>query len=96
MGSVEKHGKGLLNEGASSTQTFALADAMLCVGGCNALRWRLQCFALAIAMLCVGDCNALRWRMQCFALTIAMLCVSFSDFICILPCLVTIYTCFEL
>ena len=53
MGSVEKHGKGILNEGAFSlTETFALA--------------------------------------------VAMLCVSFSDFICILPCLVTIYTCFEL
>ena len=75
MGSVEKHGKGILNEGAfSHTETFALAIAMLCVGRCNALRWQLQCFALAIAMLCV----------------------SFSDFICILPCLVTIYTCFEL
>ena len=75
MGSVEKHGKGILNEGAfSHTETFALAIAMLCVGRCNALRWRLQCFALAIAMLCV----------------------SFSGFICILSCLVTIYTCFEL
>ena len=81
MGSVEKHGKGLLNEGAFSHKH---------------LRWRLQCFALADAMLCVGRCNALRWRLQCFALAIAMLCVSFSDFICILPCLVTIYTCFEL
>ena len=38
MGSVEKHGKGILNEGAfSHTETFALAIAMLCVGGCNAL-----------------------------------------------------------
>ena len=81
MGSVEKHGKGLLNEGAFSHKH---------------LRWQMQCFALADAMLCVGDCNALRWQMQCFALAIAMLCVSFSDFICILPCLVTIYTCFEL
>ena len=74
MGSVEKHGKGLLNEGAFSHKH---------------LRWQL-------AMLCVGGCNALRWRLQCFALAVAMLCVSFSDFICILPCLVTIYTCFEL
>ena len=82
MGSVEKHGKGLLNEGASSTQTFALADAMLCVGGCNALRWRLQCFALAVAMLCVGDCNALRWRLQCFALADAMLCVDDCNALC--------------
>ncbi len=81
MGSVEKHGKGILNEGAFSHKH---------------LRWRLQCFALAVAMLCIGRCNALRWRLQCFALAIAMLCVSFSDFICILPCLVTIYTCFEL
>ena len=81
MGSVEKHGKGLLNEGAFSHKH---------------LRWQMQCFALADAMLCVGGCNALRWRLQCFALAVAMLCVSFSDFICILPCLVTIYTCFEL
>ena len=34
--------------------------AMLCVGGCKALRGRLQSFALADAMLCVGRCNALR------------------------------------
>ena len=67
MGSVEKHGKGLLNEGAFShkhlrrqMQCFALAD-------CNALRWRMQCFALADAMLCVGSCKALRWWMQSFA-----------------------------
>ena len=26
-------------------QSFALADAMLCVGRCNALRWRMQSFA---------------------------------------------------
>ena len=45
MGSVEKHGKGLLNEGAFSHKH---------------LRWQLQCFALAVAMLCVGRCNALR------------------------------------
>ena len=76
MGSVEKHGKGILNEGAfSHTETFALAIAMLCVGRCNALRWRLQCFALAVAKLCVGGCNALRWRFQCFVLAVAMLCV---------------------
>ena len=60
MGSVEKHGKGLLNEGAFSHKH---------------LRWRLQCFALADAMLCVGSCNALRWQLQCFALADAMLCV---------------------
>ena len=52
MGSVEKHGKGLLNEGAFSHKH---------------LRWRMQCFALAVAMLCVGGCNALRWQLQCFA-----------------------------
>ena len=60
MGSVEKHGKGLLNEGAFSHKH---------------LRWQMQCFALAIAMLCVGSCNALRWQLQCFALADAMLCV---------------------
>ena len=26
-------------------QSFALADAKLCVGSCNALRWQLQSFA---------------------------------------------------
>ena len=47
---------GLLNEGKAlrwQMQSFALADAMLCVGGCNALRWRMQSFAMADAMLCV-------------------------------------------
>ena len=48
MGSVEKHGKGILNEGAFSHKH---------------LRWQMQCFALAVAMLCVGDCNALRLRL---------------------------------
>ena len=48
MGSVEKHGKGLLNEGAFSHKH---------------LRWRMQCFALTVAMLCVGGCNALRLRL---------------------------------
>ena len=40
-------------------QSFALADAKLCVGGCKALRWLLQSFALAHAMLCVSGCNAM-------------------------------------
>ena len=38
-------------------QSFAWADAMLCVDGCNALRWRLQSFAWAIAMLCSEICK---------------------------------------
>ena len=63
MGSVEKHGKGLLNEGAFSHKHLRWQLAMLCVGGCNALHWQMQCFALAIAMLCVGRCNALRLRL---------------------------------
>ena len=46
--------KAFLNEG--------LSQAKLCVGGCTALRWRLQSFALAVAKLCVGRCNALRRR----------------------------------
>ena len=37
--------------------------AMLCVGGCKALRWRMQSFAMAHAMLCVSGCNALRLKM---------------------------------
>ncbi|OYP64000.1 hypothetical protein [Prevotella sp. P3-122] len=59
----------ILNEGAFSSkrlhrqmQSFAWADAKLCVGDCKALRGRLQSFALAIAKLCVGDCKALRLR----------------------------------
>ena len=51
--------KAFLNEG--------LSQAKLCVGGCKALRWRLQSFALAIAKLCVGSCKALRRKVQCFA-----------------------------
>ena len=35
--------KAFLNEG--------LSQAKLCVGGCKALRWRLQSFALAVAKL---------------------------------------------
>ena len=57
---MENMGKGFLNEGAFSSkrlrermQSFAWADAKLCVGGCKALRGRLQSFALAHAMLCV-------------------------------------------
>ena len=41
-------------------QSFAQADAKLCVGGCKALRWQMQCFALADAKLWVDGCNALR------------------------------------
>ena len=49
-------GMGLLNEGNAlrwRMQSFALADAKLCVSRCKALRWRMQSFALADAMLCV-------------------------------------------
>ena len=56
-------------------KNYALADAMLCVGTCNALRWHMQCFALALAMLCVGTCNALRCHLQCFALGHPPYCV---------------------
>ena len=59
---MENMGKGFLNEGAFSSkrlrermQSFAWADAKLCVGGCKALRGRLQSFALAHAMLCFWD-----------------------------------------
>ncbi len=34
-------------------QSFAWADAKLCVGTCKALRWHMQCFAWDDAMLCV-------------------------------------------
>ena len=46
---------GLLNEGNAlrgRMQSFAWADAKLCMDGCKALRGRLQCFALADAKLC--------------------------------------------
>ena len=33
-------------------QSFALTDAKLCVGGCNALRWRMQCFASEMGNPC--------------------------------------------
>ena len=56
-------------------QSFAWADAMLCVDTCNALRGLMQCFAWTLAKLCVGTCKALRWHMQCFAWDDAMLCV---------------------
>ena len=42
-------------------KNYALADAMLCVGTCNALRWHMQCFALAHAKLCEDGCKALRF-----------------------------------
>ena len=48
-------------------QSFASADAMLCLDTCNALRGLMQCFAWTLAKLCVGTCKALRWHMQCFA-----------------------------
>ena len=70
-------GMGLLNEGKAlrmQMQSFAWADAKLCVGGCKALRWQLQSFALADAMLCVGGCNAL--RESCAELT--QKCLSYS------------------
>ena len=52
-----------LNEGKAlrrRMQSFAWADAKLCVGRCKALRWQMQSFAWADAKLCVGRCNALR------------------------------------
>ena len=49
-------GMGLLNEGNAlrwRMQSFALADAKLCVGRCKALRGQMQSFAWTIAKLCV-------------------------------------------
>ena len=37
-------------------------DAVRCVGGCSALRWRMQRHALADAAACVGGCGGMRWR----------------------------------
>ena len=42
-----------LNEGPFTRQSFALADAKLCIGDCKALRGQLQSFALTVAKLCV-------------------------------------------
>ncbi|MDD6866421.1 MAG: hypothetical protein PUD61_02620 [Prevotella sp.] len=59
----------ILNEGAFSSkalrsrmQSFAWADAKLCVGDCKALLGQMQSFALAVAKLCDGGCKALRLR----------------------------------
>ena len=55
-------GKDHLNEGNAlrwQMQSFALADAKLCIGSCKALRWRMQCFALTDAKLCI--CDGLNW-----------------------------------
>ena len=52
-----------LNEGNAlrwQMQSFAMADAKLCIGSCKALRWRMQCFALTDAKLCVWD--GLNWH----------------------------------
>ena len=43
-------------------QSFAGANAKLCVGRCKALRGQMQSFAWAVAKLCVGGCKALRER----------------------------------
>ena len=55
-------GKDHLNEGNAlrwQMQSFAMADAQLCIGSCKALRWRMQCFALTDAKLCI--CDGLNW-----------------------------------
>ena len=59
-GSVETWGWTKCNALRRQMQSFAWADAKLCVGRCNALRWQMQCFALADAKLWVDGCNALR------------------------------------
>ena len=50
--------------------------AMLCVGGCNALRRRMQSFAWANAKLCEDGCKALResWA------KLAQKCLSYSGY----------------
>ena len=45
-------------------QSFAWADAMLCVDTCKALRGHLQSFALAHAMLCDGTCNSIASKVE--------------------------------
>ena len=48
-------------------QTFTMADANVCDGGCKRLRWRGQTFAGKEAVHCKGGCSALRERLQCTA-----------------------------
>ena len=62
VGSVENMGKGFLNEGAFSSkrlrermQSFAWADAKLCVGGCKALRERWAKLEDSLAVITAGD-----------------------------------------
>ena len=65
-----------------SPQTFAMAVANVCDGGCkrlrermqtfavkrgSALQGRMQCTARADAVHCKGGCSALRERLQCTA-----------------------------
>ena len=56
------------------TNDVAQADAMLCVGGCKALRGLMQSFARADAKLCEDGCKALResWA------KLAQKCLSYS------------------
>ena len=46
-------------------QTFAMADANVCGGGCKRLRERMQTFAGKEAVHCRDGCSALRERLQC-------------------------------
>ncbi len=48
-------------------QTFTMADANVCDGGCKRLRERMQTFA-------VKRCSALQGRMQCTAGAVAVHC----------------------
>ena len=77
-GSLEKHGGRDSTKGVFSPsfhrkrlrwrlQTFAMAVANVCDGGCKRLRERMQTFAVADANVYDGGCKRLRERMQTLA-----------------------------
>ena len=76
LGSVEKPGGRDSIKGVFSPQTFTMAVANVCDGGCKRLRWRVQTFAGKEAVHCKDGCSALRGRLQCTAGTVAVHCGS--------------------
>ena len=48
-------------------QTFTMAVANVCDGGCKRLREKMQCTARADAVHCGSGCSALQERLQCTA-----------------------------
>ena len=59
-----------------SPQTFTMAVANVCDGGCKRLRERMQTFAVKREVHCKDGCSALQGRMQCTAGADAVHCGS--------------------